>query len=132
MKFLEDRINCFVQIRMGTYKYYDDQLRLRYAPRLSGMYSNQSTANFIFNDFDLSKDYSWIDAPYMGDIFREHVITIRMARKYHIYLLTIYLPASTLAVLRLETGTCCQFLELSTCTRDVCKRTRRSDQDLPG
>ncbi|XP_063718180.1 glycine receptor subunit alpha-2-like [Symsagittifera roscoffensis] len=35
----------------------------------------------------------------MGDLYTEHVLWIRMSRKYQIYLLTIYLPSSSLAVL---------------------------------
>ncbi|XP_063718985.1 glycine receptor subunit alpha-2-like [Symsagittifera roscoffensis] len=86
-------------IRIGTYKYNDKQVKLHISPLLSGMYPRQETANFKFADFLLSRDYENITNPYLGDLFTEHVLWLRMSRKYHIYLLTTYLPSSSLAVL---------------------------------
>ena len=46
------------------------------------------------------RDYESSTNTYMGDLYTEHVLWIRMSRKYQIYLLTIYLPSSSLAVLK--------------------------------
>ncbi|XP_075246038.1 glycine receptor subunit alpha-2-like [Convolutriloba macropyga] len=63
------------------------------------MYPGQTTANFHFSDFDHAKDYSNVSTVYLKKKYVEHEYAIHMQRKFGIYLLTIYLPNSSLSML---------------------------------
>ena len=99
LKYNKLKIKINVQIRVGSYKYHHQLLQLSYEPDLTGMYPGQTTANFHFSDFDHAKDYSNVSTVYLKKKYVEHEYAIHMQRKFGIYLLTIYLPNSSLAML---------------------------------
>ena len=66
-----------------------------------GMSSSQSTADFFFRDFNISKDYSgFFRASEFQTYVSSHTLKFHMSRKYQVFLLTIFLPNAILTVLR--------------------------------
>ena len=90
---------CF-KVSVGSYKYHDGLVLMHFSTELSGMYDNQETANFLFEQMVIATDYYNQSNLYMGDYFTEHYLLFHMTRKYQIFLVTLYLPSVSLVALR--------------------------------
>ena len=83
-------------ICIGSYKYHDGLLSMRWSNNLSGMYTDQFTANFFMEGYEGASDYYNKTLPYLSDMFTEHCFNITIHRKYNIFLVTLYLPSVSL------------------------------------
>ncbi|XP_063721431.1 gamma-aminobutyric acid receptor subunit delta-like [Symsagittifera roscoffensis] len=86
-------------ICIGSYKYHDGLVQMRWSNDLSGMYPDQFTANFFMEGYRGEQDYYNITMPYLADNFTEHCFDIILHRKYNIFLVTLYLPSVSLVAL---------------------------------
>ena len=86
-------------ICIGSYKYHDALVGMRWSNELSGMYEDQFTANFFMEGYRNVTDYYNVTLPYLEDNFTEHCFNITIHRKYNIFLVTLYLPSVSLVAL---------------------------------